>query len=172
MEQISKQPNLYYFDTYPKRYYATVFNFEFGGKRFRMPGEYGYGNFAIGVFVKLIRQYFAKRTPESNTVLFEGVPVSSLEDLQNISIVFDFNFKNDNIGFGFHYIIRNTDTGVVIAEDSRNDVTLDSYGNTYEKPISPADCNKCDESDYVFNDDDFDDEYEYDMMAAAKAGFQ
>jgi hypothetical protein len=169
MEQISNQPNLYYFDTYPKRYYATVFEFEFGGKRFRMPGEYGYGNLAIGVFVKLIRQYFAKRTPESNIVNFEGVPVSSLEDLQNVSIAFDFTFKNDNIGFGFHYIIRNTDTGVVIAEDYRDDVTLDSYGNTYMKPISPADCNKCEDADYDFTEDDFDDDYEYDMMAIAKS---
>ena len=166
MAQITDQPNLYYFDTYPKRYYATIFVFEYERKKYRMPGEYYYGNFAIGVFVKLIRQYFAKRTLESNTVFFEGVPVSSMEDLQNINIAFDFTFKNSM--FGFHYIIRNTDTGVVIAEDSRDDVQVDSFST---KPISPADCNKCKESDYVFNDDDFDDEYEYDMMAVAKAAF-
>lgn len=166
MAQITDQPNLYYFDTYPKRYYATNFGFEYKCKEYRMPGEYDCGKFAIGVFVKLIRQYFAKRTLESNIVFFEGVPVSSLEDLQNISIAFDFTFKNGMLGF--HYIIRNTDTGVVIAEDSRDDVQVDSFST---KPISPADYNKCVESDYVFNDDDFDDEYEYDMMAVAKSVF-
>jgi hypothetical protein len=166
MSGLTTQPNLYFFDTYPKRYYATEFCFEYERKYYKMASEFSYGMFAIGVFVKLIRQYFAKRTPESNTVFFEGVPVSSPEDLQNINITFDFTFKNEMIGF--HYIIRNTDTGNVIVKDERDDVPLYTY---YTRPISPEDCNQCDETDYVFEECDFDDDDEYDMMAIMKSGF-
>ena len=146
----SSQPNLYWFDTYIKRYGATQFSFEWNRKNYEMAGEYNYGDMGVGVFVKIIRQYFAQRTPESNTVFFENIPISSLDDLQNINITFEFSTENNKLGF--RYVIRNTDTNFVIAEDEREDVHLESY---YKKAIDPNACNLCEESDYIFTEEDF-----------------
>ena len=144
------RPNLYWFDTYIKRYGATRFSFEWNRKNYEMAGEYNYEDIGIGVFVKIIRQYFAKRTSESNTVFFNNIPISSLDDLQNINITFEFSTNNDKLGFS--YVIRNTDNNFVIAEDEREDVPLESY---YKKEIDPNVCNLCEESDYIFKEDDF-----------------
>jgi hypothetical protein len=150
IQQQSIQPNLYCFGTYIKRYGATRFNFEWNRKKYQMAGEYNYGDMGVGVFVKIVRQYFAQRTSESNTVFFENIPISSLDDLQNINITFEFSTENDKLGFC--YIIRNTDTNFVIAEDEREDVHLESY---YKKEIDPNSCNICEESDYIFTEEDF-----------------
>jgi hypothetical protein len=162
----TNEVNLVEFDTYAKRYYATVFIFQYGNKLFEHTAEYSYGAFGLGVFIKLIRQYFAKRTPESNTVFFEGVPVSSLKYLQNISIAFNFTFKNEKLSF--HYVIQNTDTHELIAEDARDDIEVYDMIMSSTQSVT---CNRCDDTDYVFTEHDFDDDYDYDEMRMMKCAF-
>jgi len=145
------RPNLYWFDIYPKRNGATKISLEYNRKIYQIAGEFNTGKISTNVFIKIIRQYFAKRTAETNTVFFDNIPIYSLEDLQNINITFEFFIENDKLGFC--YLIRNTDTNIMIAEDKRENVPLESY---YKREINLNECNLCNESDYIFVETDFD----------------
>ncbi len=152
--------NLHHYDTYLQRYGATDFGFEYQRKQYKCISMHETGDFGIPAFVKLIRQYFAKRTQEDNTVFFEHFPVSSLNDRQNISVM--FNFYTIDGKFAFEYEVRNTDTGVILAADYHDDVREENY---YRHDIDPNECNQCIEDDYIFEAIDFDNDAEYAYFA-------
>ena len=158
--RIPTQANLYYCNTYLKRYGAISFSFEHNGMHYKQAAEYDTGNFGILAFLKLIRQYFSRRTVEENTVFFKNVPVSSLEDKQNISIMFNFYTIDDTLEFG--YEVRNTDTNVILVSDSRDNIQKEMY---YQQPVDLNECNLCSNEDYIFDDDDFDNDAEYAYFA-------
>jgi hypothetical protein len=141
-----------------KRAGAVDIVFEYNGKVYEIGFELNYGDLRLGVAIKLIRQYFAKRTDDSTTVSFKNIPVSSPEDLQNINITIEFT-PNDvgAVNFPkFEYTICNTDTNIVIADGK-----CDQCPEPCDYVINPNECNICDPEDYIFDAADFDDEDSY-----------
>ena len=153
---LSVIPNLYDFYISSKRAGAINIIFEYNRKLFKTGCEFNYGDLHIGVFVKLIRQYFAKRTSDSTTVFFNNIPVSSPEDLQNINITFEFSKNNIDVDdfIAFNYIIRNSDTNSVIAHYICGDNRCYKY--YHNDDVEKNDFNICKKSDYIFDDVDFD----------------
>ena len=134
-----------------KRAGAINIIFEYKGKVYKMGFEFDYGDLHFGVAIKLIRQYFAKRTDESATVFFENIPVSSPEDLQNINITFEMTPHAIDVNFPkFEYTIRNTDTNMVYAN-----YKYDHFPEPCNYVIELNNCNICDVEDYIFGKEDF-----------------
>lgn len=68
------------------------FSLECAGRFYELRAPFNNGDIQFNVFFKLIRQYFQERIPESSIVHFYDVPITSMEDIRNISIEFDFDF--------------------------------------------------------------------------------
>ena len=141
-----------------KRAGAVNAVFEYNGKVYEIGFELNYGDLRLGVLIKLIRQYFSKRTDDSTTVFFKNIPVSSPEDLQNISIT--VKVAQSDVGADkfpkFEYTICNTDTNIVIADGK-----CDQCPEPCDYVINPNECNICNPEDYIFDAADFDDEESY-----------
>ena len=154
--RVPVKANLFSCDTYPMRQGATKFSFEFQRTLYEITACHDTGNFGILAFLKLVRQYFARRTDEENTVYFENVPVSSLEDRQNINITFDFCTIDNKLCFEYKFC--NTDTNQTLASCLCDDISKEIY---YQRDINPNECNQCLNEDRVFDAEDFDNDAEY-----------
>jgi len=133
-----------------RRGQVCEFSLECHGRFYELKDSFDTGEIHPNVFFKLIRRYFAERSPDSSIVHFDDVPITSMEDTRNISIEFDFDFvqpqqppedeaqpdEPEPDRLCFHYVIIDTDI-----EENEHGRHIIAEQRTHDIPqiVKPAD---------------------------------